>query len=173
MEPLSSWQGQTDSFLIQNGIRACGNDYVGSVKFGIRNLFAPPNPTNSEPRPVFVAINGLSNSPSHRQWEVLVNDFSNGGGAADFSAAINRWRSVIDSVQAPAPVLTNGPTDLASGSFSFSFPGQRGRTNIVEYSTDLVAWTGVSNYFGTNAPVVFRETNLFQSERRLYRVRRP
>src|SRR5262245_39325561 len=106
MEPLSTWQAQTDSFLRATNINRCGNDYVGSTKFGIRNLFAPPNATNSDPRPLFLAINGRSNSPSHRQWQVLISDFSNGGGSFDFNPAINGWRAILDSVQAPPPTLT-------------------------------------------------------------------
>lgn len=173
MENASFYQGQTDDFVRMNGIRVCGNDYVGSVKFGIRNLFAPPNATNGDPRPVFVAINGLSNSPSHRQWQVLVSDFSNGGGAANYSAAITRWRAILDSVQAPPPRLTNDPT-IANG-FSFTVPGQRGRTNVIESTTDLAgpaAWTSVTNLFGTNAPVLFRDPNANTNEQRFYRVRR-
>src|SRR5262245_66609153 len=107
MEPLSQWQAQTDSFLRATNVTRCGNDYVGSIKYGVRNPFAPPYATNSDPRPLFLAINGLSNSPSHQQWQVLISDFSNGGGTFDFTADVNRWRRILDSVQAPAPMLTN------------------------------------------------------------------
>lgn len=169
MESGSSWQAQTDAFLRATNIARCGNDYVGSVQHGIRNLFAPPNPTNSDPRPLFLAINGLSNSPSHRQWQVLISDFSNGGGSFDFTPAINRWRSILDSVQAPAPMLTNG---ASPDSFSFTFPGQRGRTNVVEGSSDLINWSAVTNYSGTNAPVMFRDPDFLSNERKFYRVRR-
>ena len=175
MESGSSWQAQTDSFLRATNITRCGNDYVGSVQHGIRNLFAPPNPTNSDPRPLFLAINGLSNSPSHAQWQVLISDFSNGGGSFDFTPAINRWRSILDSVQAPPPILsvtlanTNNPDP---GNFSFTFPGQRGRTNVVESSSDLVNWSAVTNYFGTNAPSTFRDPDFLSNERKFYRVRR-
>ena len=174
MENSSAWQAQTDSLLRTNGIRVCGNDYVGAAaKFAVRNLFAPPNATNSDPRPVFVAINGLSNSPSHRQWQVLVSDFSNGGGAANYSAAITRWRAQLDAVQAPPPQLTNIYSP-ASG-VGISFPGQRGRTNVVEFSTDMTTpmlWTPLTNFFGTNLPSVFREPDFTNNELRVYRVRR-
>jgi len=169
MEPGSSWQAQTDVFLRATNITRCGNDYVGNVRQGIRNLFAPPNPTNSDPRPLFLAVNGLSNSPSHRQWQVLISDFSNGGGSFDFTPAINRWRGILDSVQAPAPTLTNSATPE---SFAFTFPGQRGRTNVVESSPDLSSWSPLTNYFGTNAPVTFRATNDWNEEQKFYRVRR-
>src|SRR5262245_23165746 len=106
MEPLSQWQAQTDSFLRATNVTICGNDYVGSIKYGVRNLFAPPNATNADPRPLFLAINGLSNSPSHQQWQVLVSDFSNGGSSFDFSTFIAGYRTILDSVQAPPPELS-------------------------------------------------------------------
>jgi hypothetical protein len=172
MEPASVWQAQTDSFLRATNATRCGNDYVGNVKFGVRNLFAPPNSTNSDPRPLFLAINGLSNSPSHRQWEVLISDFSNGGGAFDFTTDVNRWRRILDSVQAPPPTLTNAPVSGGAGEFVFTFPGQRGRTNMVERSADLATWATVTNVFGTNAPITVRDTNVLNNDRRFYRVRR-
>jgi hypothetical protein len=76
MEPDSTWQAQTDSFLRATNVAVCGNDYVGASRQGIRNLFAPPNATNADPRPVFLAINCLSNSPSHARYQVLINDYA-------------------------------------------------------------------------------------------------
>ena len=98
MEPALTWQTDTDTFLRNNGLGICGNDYTPSSHQMIRNLFAPPNGTNSDPRPVFLAINGLSNSPSHRQWQVLIDDYSNGGSSFDFSPFVPGWRATIDSV---------------------------------------------------------------------------
>ena len=172
MEPDPSWQAQTDVLLKSTNITVCGNDYIGLVNEGIRNLFAPPNATNSDPRPLFLAFNGLSNSPSHRQWELLISDFSNGGGARDYSASLLRWRSILDSVQAPRPTLTNAP-DISSGAFAFLFPGQRGRTNVVESTSNLVDWVALTNVFGTNAPVTFRDADVLNNDRRFYRLRRP
>ena len=57
MERDASWQGQTDVFLRATNIVVCGNDYTATTRYGVRNLFAPPNATNSDPRPVFLAIN--------------------------------------------------------------------------------------------------------------------
>ena len=175
MEPASVWQGQTDTFLRSYNVKVCGNDYTATNHQIIRNLFAPPSPTNSDPRPVFVAINCLSNSPSHAQWQVLLMEFYNGGGAQDFSARIAEWRKVIDSVQAPVPSLTN--PRLTGGSIEFTFPGQRGRTNLVESATvagsgNFLDWTVVTNFFGTNGPITFRTPNVLLNERRFYRVRR-
>ena len=175
MEPASVWQGQTDTFLRSYKVNVCGNDYTATTHQGIRNLFAPPSATNADPRPVFVAINCLSNSPSHAHWQVLLMEFYNGGGAQDFSARIAEWRNVIDSVQAPPPLLSNAR--LAGGNFEFTFPGQRGRTNRVECATmagpgDFLDWTVITNIYGTNTAVTFRDTNTLLNERRFFRVRR-
>ena len=170
MEPLAQWQAQADVFLRSTNVVRVGNDYVGSINHGIRNLFAPPNATNSDPRPLFLAINGLSNSPSHRQWEVLIADFSNGGGAFDFTPALARWKAILDSVQAPRPVLAARRSP--SGPLTLSFPAQRGRTNTLERTTDLVEWVAVTNASGTNAMVSFVETTVPAPDRRFYRVRR-
>jgi hypothetical protein len=176
MEVDPVWQGQTDTYLRSLNEKVCGNDYMVTATAtnskSIRNLFVPPNSTpGGDPRPVFLAINCVSNSPSHKQWQLMLKEFYDGGGALDFTARIAAWRALIDSVQAPPPRLTNAP--LAGGSFEFTFPGQRGRTNRVECSTNLLNWVAITNYFGTNAPIRFRDTNLPANEERFYRVVRP
>jgi hypothetical protein len=120
---------------------------------------------------VFVAINCVSNSPSHAQWQVLLVEYYDGGGGIDFSARIAAWRAIIDSVKAPPPRLTE--RGVSNEIFQFTFPGQRGRTNRVESSTDLLNWISITNVFGTNAPVVVRDTNVHQNDLRFYRVVRP
>ena len=171
MEPLAVYQSQTDVFLRSNGVAICGNDYTATSNREIRNFFVPTNSTpNGDPRPVFLAINGVADSPSHPQWQLIVKDFYNGGGAIDFSAQIAAWRNTLDSVQAPPPQPTN--LLVLSNVFQFTFPGQRGRTNRVECTSNLVDWTIVTNAYGTNAPVIYRDTNAPASPKRFYKVRR-
>jgi len=163
----ASYAGQTDAYLPPRGVRICGNDWSRTL----RNTFAPPVGTNgSDPRPVYMIINGVSNSPSHAQWQLLDLHIEPGGGAEDYSARIAAWRRIIDSVQAPPPRLTDAR--LTNGAFQFTFPGQRGRTNRVECTTDYADWTTVTNVFGTNAPITFRDTNALVNPGRAYRVRR-
>src|SRR6185295_1571155 len=162
------YEAQTDAYLPPRGARICGNDWSRTL----RNYFAPPGGTNgSDPRPVYLIINGVSNSTSHAQWQLLELHIEPGGGAEDYSARIARWRNIIDSVRAPPPVLRNAR--LNGGAFEFTVPGQRGRTNRVESTTNFINWTTVTNFFGTNAPIVIRDTNALQRDRRLYRVVRP
>jgi hypothetical protein len=171
MEPSSSWQGQTDTYLGSLNVRICGNDYVGSgmqLQL-VRNLFASPTVSNPDPRPVFAAINCISNLPVRRYREVLINEFYNGGPEQDFSARITAWRNLIDAVEAPPPVITD--VRLATNDvFRFTVPGQRGRINRVEGTTNLINWVTVTNITGTNAPVIVRDTNVLANPRRFYRV---
>jgi hypothetical protein len=163
----ASYLAQTDAYLPPRGVRICGNDWSRTL----RNTFAPPGGTNgSDPRPVYIIINGVSNSTSHAQWQLLELHIEPGGGAEDYTARIAAWRNIIDSVQAPPPRLTN--TRLTNDTFQFTFPGQRGRTNRVECTTNFIDWTTVTNTFGTNAPITFRDTNAAVNPQRVYRVRR-
>ena len=169
MERDAAWQGQTDVFLKATNVVVCGNDYTATTRYGIRNLFAPPNPTNSDPRPLFLAINCVSNSPSHAKYQVLISDFSNGGGAFDFTSLLTTtYRRILDSVQAPPPVLTS--PQLNGNTLEFTFPGQRGRTNRVEGTTNFVDWSTITNVFGTNAPIRVRDP--VDVPEKFYRVRR-
>jgi hypothetical protein len=171
MENASFYQAQTDAYLRNNNVTICGNDYTPTNRFGVRNLFAPPAPGNPDPRPVFVAINCVINSPSHAYRQLIVKDFYNGGGAIDFSNQIANWRRLIDAVQAPPPKLTEAR--YSENGFEFTIAGQRGRTNRVESTLNFVDWVTVTNVFGTNAPVVIRDPNTAPNDQRFYRVVRP
>ena len=168
MERDSVWQAQTDSYLRGLNTRICGNDYTATILRPVRALFAQPSSSNPDPRPIFAAINCISNSPNRQYREVLINEVYAGGGAQDFSASISNWRSIIDSVQAPPPTITN--LRLDTNGFQFAIPAQRGRTNRVESTTDFSTWSTVTNVSGTNASVIVRDTNVFSAPQRLYRV---
>lgn len=171
LERDSIWQAQTDTFLRARGVSICGNDYTPTNVNIVRNLFAPPTAGNQNPRPVFAVINCVSNSPSHAQWQLLIKHIEAGGGAKDYSANIAVWRTIIDSVQAPPPAITDAR--LNGGAFEFTIPGQRGRTNRVERSINFLDWTTLTNVFGTNGPVAIREPNAVENPGRFYRVVRP
>jgi len=170
MERSSSWQAQTDTYLASLNVTICGNDYTASALQVVRNLFASPTVSNPDPRPVFVAINCLTNSPSRRYREVLINEFYNGGGAQDFTTSIGNWRTVMDAVQAPPALLSN--ISFTNGAFGFTFPGQRGRNNRVECTTNFLDWTTITNVTGTNLPALIRDLNAGANPLRFYRVAR-
>jgi|SRR5688572_9457738 len=171
MERDASWQAQTDTYLNQLNTRICGNDYApapGPVQT-VRNLFAPPIAGNPDPRPVFVAINCITNLPGRQYREVLIKEFENGGSEIDFTPRITGWRTVLDAVQAPPPRITD--LQLTTNNIlRFTIPGQRGRINRVEGSTNFLNWTTITNVTGTNAPVIVRDTNVLQNPLRFYRI---
>jgi len=168
MEDLASYQGQTENFIAQHRFDPVCNDYVVSnnVTYNdgfVRLLFQP-----SGQRPVFAVINGVSNSPTHAPWQLLVNQGS--FGETDFSQEIAAWRMIIDSVKAPAPRLAEPA--LVSSKFQFTLPGQRGQTNRVEVSSNLREWSIVTNLIGTNATIRLQEPAMTAGGR-FYRVARP
>ena len=168
MEDLAQYQTSTENFIAQHRFDPVCNDYVRTNNTTQMDGFVRLQFQPSTQRPVFLVINGVSNSPTHAQWQLLVN--SGGYGTNDFSRQITEWRGAIDSVQAPAPRL--GSTTIAAGELQFTIPGQRGRTNRVEVSSNLRDWSTVTNIFGTNAPIMVRDT-IAPSGPRFYRVVRP
>lgn len=171
LERSASWRAQTDTLLRTHKVTICGNDFTTTNVNIVRNLFAPPTGSNPSPRPVFVVINCVSNSPSHAYRELLVNEIYAGGGAQNFGPNITKWRQVIDSVQGPPPVIS-GPR-LNNGALEFTIPGQRGRTNRVESTGNFLEWTLLANVFGTNGPVTIREPIVTENPHRFYRVVQP
>ena len=171
MEPAQFFQAQTDTFLRGRGIGVCGNDYTTTNRYALRRLFDLPSGNNPDPRPVFVALNCATNSPSHAHWQVLVKEFYNGGGAIDFSASIASWRNLIDSVQAPPPLITEAR--FSGDAFEFTVPGQRGQTNRIEFTSTFSSWTTLTNIFGSNGPVSIRDVTTSDGQPRFYRVLRP
>ena len=167
-------QDQCDEFVSEWGLTLAANDYNnnparGPVQTNVcHDTFTTPNL-----KPLIVIINCVSNSPSHPQNVVMLNKWGapGFGSEADWTTAMAQWRGLIDSVQAPPPELT-GLRWLPIGGIRFSFPGQRGRTNQVMVSSNLVNWTVLANFHGTNGPIVFRDTNIVSHARRFYRIRR-
>jgi hypothetical protein len=169
LEASGVWQAQTDTFLKSHGVTTCGDDYTKTNVNVVRNLFAPPTANNPSPRPVFVVINCVSNSPSHAYRQLLVNEIYPGGGAQDFGPNIANWRRMIDAVEAPPPEIRG--TGLKGGGIEFTVAAQRGRTNQIEWSEDFKSWQLLTRLPGTNAPVTEPDLNL--GPQRFYRVVRP
>jgi len=168
MVPQDFLQPYAEEFIGEYGIEICANDYNSNSSLGAVETNAVHDLFQAQfLKPVLLVINCVSNSTSHPQSSLLLNQ---GGGPLDWNVAINQWRAAIDSVQAPPPQLTS--VRLAEGAFQFTFPGQRGRTNRVESTTDLVNWTVLTNFFGTNAPITFSDTNAISNDQRFYRLRR-
>jgi thiol-disulfide isomerase/thioredoxin len=131
---------------LQGGQEAQTSNFVARAAFGlVLEDFnrALANRFQSGGQPIFAIINGVTNSPSHRPWELLRHQ--DGYGTRDFSLSIADFRAVMDAVQAPLPppeppVLTN-VTRVAEQALEVSLHVEAGRRVVVESSTDFNAWT--------------------------------
>jgi len=165
------FQPYVDQFIDEFGINVCAHDYNGNSRLGpvhtngVHDLFQA-----QFVKPVLLVINCVSNSPTRAPGELL---FNMGGGPSDWPSTITSIRAAIDSVAAPPPRLTDAR--VLGGRLQFTFPGQMGRTNHVESTTNLLApdsWTLVRSYYGSNGPITFRDNGPFSLRQRFFRVRR-
>jgi thiol-disulfide isomerase/thioredoxin len=163
-EPRSTYQAQTDSFITQQGFGITMNDYNSTSTNRVRFLF------QTSGQPIFVAINGVTNSPSHLPWQLLVNHL--GYGETDFNQELANFRAVIDTVQAPiVPPRLSAPRRVGAD-FEFALQTQPGRTYRVQGSTNLTDWATLRTISGSTNAIVFRDTNA-PPPRRFYRVVTP
>ncbi len=166
LESGSSYQSSTTTY-INNNLSAstiCYNDYGIPGSNPVRTAF------QSSGQPIFAVINGVTNSPTHTPWKLLVNHL--GFGDTDFSQEILNFRAAIDTVQPPVvpPQLTNAKRIGAN--FEFNFQTQPGRTYRVLGSTNLTNWTALSTNASSTNLTLFRHTNA-PTARNFYRVVTP
>ncbi len=111
----------------------------------------------SSGQPIFAVINGITNSPTHQPWQVLVNH--RGYGETDFGQEILNFRAAIDAVQPPvvAPLLTNAHREGAD--FEFNIQSQIGSSYQVLSSTNMTSWTALRTNIGASSLTTFRDTN--------------
>jgi thiol-disulfide isomerase/thioredoxin len=163
-EPRSTYRTQTDNFITQQGFAITVNDYDNTSTNKVRFMF------QSSGQPIFAVINGVTNSPSHRPWQLLVNHL--GYGDTDFNQELANFRAAIDQVQAPVPAPQLSGARVAGAAFEFTLQTQPGRTYRVQGSENLTAWTTLATVNGSATPILFRDTNAPPS-RRFYRAVTP
>jgi thiol-disulfide isomerase/thioredoxin len=160
----SFYQPQTDNFITQQGFGITVNDYEGNVINSVRYQFITGG------QPLFVVINGVTNSPSHLPWQILVN--YQGYGQTDFNQTLAGFRTLIDAVQGPVnPAQLTAPRRVGND-FEFSLTTQLNRNYRVQTSSDLVNWATLRTVTGSTNTVLFRETNAPPSNR-FYRAVTP
>lgn len=164
-EPRSIYQTDTDTFITQQGFGITVNDYgpglgTNRVRFMLQ----------SSGQPTFAVINGVTNSPSHQPWQLLVNHL--GFGDTQFSTELASFRAIIDTVQAPLVAPQLSAAHLVGSAFEFTLQTQRGRSYRVQGSTNLTDWSTLRTIAGSNVPVLFRDTNA-PPARRFYRTVTP
>lgn len=163
-EPRSVYQSQTDTFIAQQGFGIAMNDYDNTSTNKVRFMF------QSSGQPIFVAINAVTNSPTHQPWQLLVNHL--GYGNTDFEQELANFRSVIDTVQPPVLPPQLSVPRRAGPDFEFALQTQPGRTYRVQGPTDLTGWTTLRTLSGSTNIQVFRDTNA-PPARRFYRAVTP
>lgn len=163
-ESASFYQSRTDGFITQQGFNPVVNDYNNTSTNRVRFMF------QASGQPIFVVINGVTNSPTHQPWQLLVNHL--GYGDRDFSLELASFRSIIDTVQAPIPAPELGAARFVGADFEFTLATQSNRTYRVQASGDLAAWTSLRTITSSNTSIVFRDTNA-PPGRRFYRAVTP
>jgi hypothetical protein len=170
MTPMFEYE--CEAFINYYGLQVVMNDYNAVASRGpkqtnaVHDLFELPFT-----RPRIIVINCVTNSSYHRAYQLM---FTEHPPIADFpenGPAVASWRTAIDAVQAPLPQITTVGIGNG-GAFRFLFPGQRGRTNQVLGSGNLINWSVLTNVTGTNAPILFRDGSVLSDPRRFYRIRR-
>lgn len=164
-EAAGSYQTRTDDFVTKQGFAITVNDYDSKSVNKVRFMF------QSSGQPIFAVINGVTNSTSHKPWEILVNQL--GYGQLDFSQSILAFRKVIDTVQAgPPPPLTLNTPHLIGTDFQFTLNTTPGRSYRVQGSGNLSDWLTLTSIPGSLIPFTFRDTNP-PPNLRFYRVVSP
>ena len=164
-ESASFYQAQTDNFITQQGFNPVVNDYGPSLGTNRARFMV-----QSSGQPIFVVINGVTNSPTHRPWQLLVNHL--GYGDTQFNTELAGFRALIDQVEGPVPAPQLGAAMKTGDGFEFTLQTQPGRSYRIQGSEDLSSWTTLQTIQGTNTPVVFRDVNA-PPGRRFYRAVTP
>ncbi|HKQ37553.1 MAG TPA: hypothetical protein VJ063_05705 [Verrucomicrobiae bacterium] len=170
---ITPWNEQQCTDVVRYyGLETVMNDYNANPARGpvqtnaVHDLFETPFT-----RPRLIVLNCVSNSSYNPQYQLIFTEHPE---IADFppdGVEVARWRAAIDSVQAPLPLITTAGIGNG-GAFRFVFPGQRGRTNQVLGSSNLINWTVLTNVTGTNLPILFRDFSVLSNASRFYRIRR-
>lgn len=163
-EAASFYQSQTDSFITQQGFNPVVNDYSSTSTNTVRFMF------QSTGQPIFVVINGVTNSPTHQPWQLLVNHL--GYGDTDFNQELAGFRTIIDMVRTRVAAPQLGTPQFVGSDFEFTLQTQIGATYRVQGSTNLFDWITLRTISGTNTPTIFRDTNA-PPLRRFYRTITP
>ncbi|MBM3836005.1 MAG: hypothetical protein FJ403_22625 [Verrucomicrobia bacterium] len=112
---------------------------------------------------LYVIINGVTNSPTHKPWEVLYR-------ANSFSTA-TPLRNIINQVKPPGIAVPPKLKAARNGdAVDLTLTGENGRTYRIEASANLVNWTKVGQVNGSTAGVVYRDAEASTIAQRFYRA---
>lgn len=153
----SSQEVQTQNFVTQAGLDLVLNDFSRLVA----NRFA------SGGQPIFAIINGVTNSPTHKPWELLYRQ----AGYGQTTFPISLFQAAIDAVKtAPLPSRVAGFRPGVAGTLDLTLEAQPGKRYRIESSTNLVHWTSAISLTATNSSHVVQLQNSAGQERRFFRA---
>lgn len=124
----SGQETQTQNFINRAGFDLVAEDFSRALAGRFQ----------SGGQPIFAIINGVADSPSHRQWELLLHQ--NGYGTT--ASPIARFRAAIDAVKAAEvapPRLAIVPQSDPDG-IELRVESSSRRLHRLEVSRDLAAW---------------------------------
>jgi thiol-disulfide isomerase/thioredoxin len=148
---------QTQNFVTQAGLDLVLNDFSRAVA----NRFA------SGGQPIFAVINGVTNSPTHKPWELLYSQ----PGYGQTTFPINLFQSAIDAVKtASLPSRVAGFRLRNAETLDLTLEVQQGKPYRIESSTNLVHWSSVISLTATNSNHVVQLQNSAGQERRFFRA---
>jgi thiol-disulfide isomerase/thioredoxin len=150
-EANSFYQASTDNFINQQGFGIVVNDYDGAAINPVRFKFITSG------QPLFVVINGVTNSPSHQPWQLLVNHL--GYGDTDFNQELANVRAIINSVQPGVSAPELAAPRRVGADFEFDLVTQPNRAYRVQASTDLLNWITLRTVNGSGNLITVRDTN--------------
>lgn len=127
---------RTDSFIAQHGFGLVLQD----TQRAVASLFV-----DGFVQPVFVVINGVADSPSHDQWELVYSLNNYGSTTAPTTAMRNAINSVAAPVlEPPTPVRLLEPGLTSGGMLRFRIAGNLRDGIRLRRSDDLTTWTELS-----------------------------
>ena len=144
----------TSTFVAATGVETVGIDV---------NLQAAGQFNPSFSRPWIVLVNGVANSASHRQWEVIYSKVG--------TPSIQGLKSLLDQVRAPpSPPSLSGRQN--EGAFEITLRGTPGQKYYLEYSVNLAVWTRLTEMTADEAGIaVHLDRETANDLQRFYRAR--
>jgi plastocyanin len=74
-------------------------------------------------------------------------------------SGLNATNSITVHVITPDPIVISGPVFSPPSDFQFSHTANAGLSYVVQQSSNLISWTGISTNLATGSPVLFDDPN--------------
>jgi hypothetical protein len=165
-DPFGPLANRTRFYAEATGLEIYADDTEHIV---LHEYFSSNRGDGSQNASDFVILNGVANSPSHAQWEVLFKQSR--------TPVTRNLRSAIDSVEAgllvvapPEPPTIESPK-ITQGQLEFTISAESARTYMIQTSLDLKTWSDLREINPTeDGPITLREEVMAAIAGRYFRV---